>query len=136
MSIYTINSPQVISEEAAGETVIINLETGSYYNLNEEASKLWKPLLVGANLVALKNMVTPHPACGEIESDSKLDAFFSQLIAEGLIKETTQSAPHGAITVDVRNLVLEIFTDMQDLLGLDPIHEVDTEAGWPIQQKQ
>jgi hypothetical protein len=27
--------------------------------------------------------------------------------------------------------VLEVYTDMQDLLLLDPIHEVDEEAGWP-----
>ena len=28
-------------------------------------------------------------------------------------------------------LRFERFTDMQDLLVLDPIHEVDEEAGWP-----
>lgn len=27
--------------------------------------------------------------------------------------------------------MLEKFTDMEDLLLLDPIHEVDVAAGWP-----
>jgi hypothetical protein len=26
---------------------------------------------------------------------------------------------------------LEEFTDLEDILGLDPIHEVDPEKGWP-----
>jgi len=27
--------------------------------------------------------------------------------------------------------VLEVYTDMQDLLLLDPIHDVDETVGWP-----
>ena len=30
--------------------------------------------------------------------------------------------------------VLETYTDMQDLLTLDPIHDVDPQQGWPIQK--
>jgi hypothetical protein len=29
---------------------------------------------------------------------------------------------------------IEKFTDLEDILGLDPIHEVDEEKGWPNKQ--
>ena len=132
---YTINSPQVISEDVSGETVIINLETGTYFNLNEEAAKLWAPLSTSTDLDALKKSVQPEPACEQPEAESLIEAFFEKLISQGLIKKADAgSAVSGPISADVKNLVLDVYTDMQDLLGLDPIHEVETEAGWPVQK--
>ena len=28
--------------------------------------------------------------------------------------------------------VLGVFTDLADLIGIDPVHEVDESAGWPV----
>ena len=129
---YIINSPQVICEDVSGETVIINLETGSYYNLNQEAAKLWARLIGGADLDALKGSAQPQTK----ESGELIEAFFAKLIGEGLIKKTDAALVpiDGQIALDATDLVLEIYTDMQDLLGLDPIHEVEPEAGWPLQK--
>lgn len=135
MKKYAINSPQVISEVASGEAVIINLETGSYYNLGVEAAKIWLPLMDGVAIDALKSKIEPQTQCSKADAENKIDVFIAQLLAEGLIKETEQSAAQlpENISVDVERLELETYTDMQDLLGLDPIHEVSAEAGWPVQ---
>jgi hypothetical protein len=37
----------------------------------------------------------------------------------------------AAATETMQPPVLEPFGDMQDLLLLDPVHEVDEDAGWP-----
>jgi hypothetical protein len=42
------------------------------------------------------------------------------------------SAPRASLAPwSPASLRFERFNDMQDLLILDPIHEVDDEAGWP-----
>ncbi len=128
---YIIAEPHVISESASDETVVINLDTGTYYNLNENASKIWSLFNEGLDFKNAKNIL----ANSDIEKN-KLGEFFDKLLAEGLIKEggIDYSKNIGDISVDFNNLSIEVYTDMQDLLGLDPIHEVESEAGWPEQK--
>src|SRR5205085_959574 len=38
---YRVNSPQVISETVGGETIIVNLATGHYFNLQGTAVDIW-----------------------------------------------------------------------------------------------
>ena len=124
---YIIASPHVISEVASEETVVINLNTGSYYNLNAEASKLWALLVQGVDLDAVLATTTP-------DAVQKMETFFAELIQQGLITQATATASIPAnFSVDASKLVFETYTDMQDLLGLDPIHEVEPQAGWPVQ---
>jgi hypothetical protein len=70
--------------------------------------------------------------------------FIDELQQEGLIVVKEKEESRGAIDLkteskaegkkpDFEAPVLNRYTDMQDLLLLDPIHEVD-ETGWPIQK--
>lgn len=130
MRVYKVASPHVISEDAAGETVVINLDTGSYYNLNAPAGQLWSVLVQGVDLDALTQGFAKEAA-----DAANIEAFLARLIEEGLIVPASAAGvttPQGV--VDTNNLVLEVYTDMQELLGLDPIHEVKAEEGWPVQQ--
>ncbi len=65
--------------------------------------------------------------------------FSRSLAAQGLIVER-QDPVDAAVTLDVarggQGLLkprLETYSDMQDLILLDPVHEVD-ERGWPHAQ--
>lgn len=135
MKKYIVNTKQAISEDTEGETVVINLETGSYYNLNSEASKIWQYLLKGTDIGVLKTKL--KPVNSSAIDESKIDEFIEKLIAESLIAETeiANSLPQADIEIDFANIVIETYTDMQDMLGLDPIHEVEEEAGWPLAKK-
>lgn len=129
MRIYIIASPHVISEAAAEETVVINLNTGSYYNLNADASRLWSLFVQGVDVDAIKEKMREDDA-------GKIEVFFDRLLHEGLIKPATGGVDVPAeLQVNPDRLGLEVFTDMQDLLGLDPIHEVEPGESWPKQQK-
>lgn len=132
---YIVTS-KVVSENIVDETVIINLDSGSYYNLNAEAGKIWSYFIQGCvDIDLLKSKITS----GLNESENAaIESFISKLIDENLIKETDKeciSLLENNISIDTSNLILEVYVDMQDLLGLDPIHEVDPEVGWPVQQK-
>jgi hypothetical protein len=137
-TVYEINTPHVISESLGNETVIINLETGTYHNLNSNAAQIWQNLQQPiATETLLKGIIVENKGFAQTISQALSD-FLAQLLAQGLIRvsihePTARLCP--PIVLDDGTLACESFTDMQDLLGLDPIHEADPSTGWPHQQK-
>ena len=135
-------APQVVSEQYDNEALAINLDSGTYYSLNGASSRVWA--LIGNHepvhaIVQAFNSGDP-PACQEIAT--AVHAFLARLVAEHLIvplepsnllsPSTAPEAIFGAATGGaVPSFGLEVFTDMQDLLLLDPIHDVEAE-GWPV----
>ena len=133
---YRVNSPQVINETIDGEAIMINLATGAYYSLDRVGGDVWTALEQGAGLddvVAFLQQKYEGPvdvmALG-------VQALLDQLAAEELIVPTDEAAGAApdAGTSDIRTPFtaprLDKFTDMQDLILLDPVHEVDS-RGWP-----
>jgi hypothetical protein len=60
--------------------------------------------------------------------------FVDQLIQEGLITPAQQATPPLPIDApagDYAPPAFEIFSDMQEILLLDPVHDVDA-SGWPL----
>lgn len=137
---YEINAPAVISEPMEDEVVVINLDNGCYYNLNMTAAQVWNYLDQGYSLNSIASYAEKiYPGeTANIRSDLKL--FIKRLIDEQLVREA-ESRNVGEIHADgfdgqaYEKPDFEKFSDMQEMLLLDPIHEV-SEAGWPHQKKQ
>jgi hypothetical protein len=131
---YELNNPPMIAELVEGEVIAIDLDRGSYYSLVGPAAEVWSALIAGRSgqeiLAAANTALDQGPA-------ANLQGFVESLLAEQLIRRAapqggapgTPLAPIAPWPGDC--LRFERFTDMQDLLILDPIHEVDDEAGWP-----
>jgi hypothetical protein len=113
--------PDVIGEVIDGEAVLINLATGCYYSVRGAGAQLLQQLLDGVSLEAVRSA---HAA-----TIAEVDRFIDELVSEAILQPTPASSASGATTVE-GDLVLERFTDMQELLLLDPIHDVSS-AGWP-----
>lgn len=135
---YRVNSPQVISETVGGETIIVNLASGHYFSLQGTAVDVWEGVERGesAETIVLRLEQRYEAAYGEIGAavQELLDDFVAAalLVADG---DSTDGAPAVA-QQDVGERVpfvapsFTTFTDMQDIILLDPVHEVDT-RGWP-----
>jgi len=123
MAAYRIRSPQVVHESVAGEVVAIDFATGSYFSLRGPAESVWSALS-GAEARAVD---TVAGAAGAAADAAQVAAFLDQLVELGLLERTGPPAANGA---DTGELVVEHFTDMEDLILLDPVHDV-TDAGWP-----
>jgi hypothetical protein len=132
-----INPEDVVHETVDGEVILISLQTGSYYSLEGSGAQIWAALLDGrcaAEVIAeLEAGCRAEP--GAIRN-AVLD-LVEELMAERLVEpdgpgveEPAQrpEAPAGAVPFVPP--VFHKFTDMQDFLLVDPIHEVG-EAGWP-----
>jgi hypothetical protein len=131
---YRVNAPDVIHQVIDGEAVIINLSRGFYYSLDRVGAEVWDALAQGrsrAEVVAV--IAAAYEGQGV---DAAVTALVDELVAEELIVERAGHACEGgeATRSERRGVfeppILRKYTDLQDLLLLDPIHQVD-EAGWP-----
>jgi hypothetical protein len=119
--------PDVIDEAFDGEAVLVHMGTGCYFSLNATATAIWALLQDGRSAAAIVASLG-----WEL---SQVEAFIERLHAEELVEEAEVDA--GATRVvdppTDEEPVLQRFSDMQDLLMLDPIHDIDLDGdGWPV----
>lgn len=131
---FRVNSPFVISETIQGETIIIHLNTGTYYSLQGSGAEVWESIAGAATAAEIAADVAARYPVAADEAEATVSALIADLAAEELIvpsdaTERGTAAPVPAGTEFVAP-TLSKFTDMQDLVLLDPVHEV-SETGWP-----
>lgn len=131
---YRLNAPEVIQETMEGEALIIHTTTGVYYSLEGTGEFLWKSLLAGHTPaeVGAAFAEAGHGECAATTAAVK--RFAQELAADQLIVPGDQTAtpkPLAGVPQHFTTPSLLKYTDMQDLLLVDPIHEVDPQAGWP-----
>lgn len=122
---YELRGPAVISDEVGGETLAINLDSGAYYVITPGSLAVWAALTSGVPATALLDGASDprQPA---------LEAFVAKLLDAGLLRPVdSPTEPGGVAPWAGEDLQIQEFTDMADLLGLDPIHDADEALGWP-----
>ena len=130
---YQPNSPHIAYQTLDGEVVIVNLANGKYYSLRGSAAFLWGLLEQGC----CEDSIRQRFRGSAEEVVQVLQRFFTELEEEEILLSiesadgiSLPSSDQTGPQIVLERPVLEKFTDMQELLLLDPIHEV-TDAGWP-----
>ena len=138
---YRINNPNVTSEEIDGEIIIVNLLNGNYYSAVGLAAHLWGRIERGDSVGRIRDELLARFADQRDSIEVDLPEFLSKLESEALIVKQSRDgspnepAPNGT-SVDIAMPAtysvpaLSCYSDMQDLLLLDPIHDV-ADVGWP-----
>lgn len=133
---YSMNSPNIVGEKFDEEVVLVNLNSGIYYSLRENAGKIWTLLTLGYSAAQIIALYQQHCSEDPEAIASQISQFIEQLIDQELLVGTHQDLIEAEelflqpMTLFVAP-TLEIFSDMQDILLLDPVHDVD-EQGWPV----
>ncbi len=127
-SSYKINEEFLSHELIDGEVVVIQFDSGNYYSLSGSAALVWQRLVTPASVADLSALFAETPSTAADE----LSAFVSELLKEGLLLPAESGAASTASSAPVAYVkpVLNKYTDMQNLLLADPLHEVQ-ETGWP-----
>lgn len=133
---FRINAPQVITETIDGEAIMINLSTGNYYSVAGTGAEVCGLLEQGAATDAVVETLSQSYDAPRETIARAVEDLIAALQREGLIAPLAGDAP--ALVVAAADGArrpfeaprLEKYTDMQDLVLLDPVHEVD-ERGWP-----
>jgi hypothetical protein len=130
-----VNAPQVVHETIEGEAILINLVTGTYYSLDGVGAEVWGALTTGAEEEALLAAARERYDADPVEVTSRVTELTRHLLDEGLLVESESGPTEGALFPSGRVAfaapVLNTYTDMQEFMLVDPIHDVDVDAGWP-----
>jgi Coenzyme PQQ synthesis protein D (PqqD) len=141
---YRLHNPKVIFETIEGETVIVDLGTGSYFSLVGAGSIVWTELTAGRSLDEILTRLNFEFDAVPREIEKAVSDLLQELVCEGLIiaVQTAAADPRSVESppghLDERPSSkrtfepprLQKFSDMQELLLLDPVHDVDS-TGWP-----
>jgi hypothetical protein len=140
---FRVNTPTVTHETIDGEAVIINLDSGNYYSLVETGSFIWDLLERGASASEVQDLLQQTYQGSAADFDQGVQELLTQLQQENLIVPVDEGpttdpaelhqvrpASNGHEKPLFKTPSLNKYSDMQELLLLDPIHDVD-DAGWP-----
>lgn len=123
------------AEEFEGETVLLDVVRGLYFSLTGSAIELWRVFherrsatealdclclqLAGADRGALQEAI--KSMC-----DNQL------LVPAG--GPPSDGGPARFVVTDkgYARPMVEVFSDLADLISIDPVHEVNAATGWPI----
>jgi hypothetical protein len=143
LMLFRINTPKVIHETIDGETVIVNLDSGNYYSLDAIGADIWDSVGKGVSVDHIIEDISCRYSGKREEIERAVRLFVNGLLQESLISPlesgdaerraayepvATCTPPDGLRPFTAPTL--QKYSDMQELLLLDPIHEVD-ETGWP-----
>lgn len=135
MQCYRIAKPKIVYEVLNTEVIAIDFDTGTYFALPHIAKQVWHlieqqiPLFQMVRILADAYSQEPDAVLADLES------FIAQLLEKGLIEPVEEASFGPTPEIDSLGLKYEApklisYMDIQDLLLLDPIHEV-VESGWP-----
>ena len=137
---FRVNTPTVTHETIDGEAVIINLDSGNYYSLVDVGSFIWGLVEKGASASEVQDIVLQNYQANATDVDRGVQDLLVQLQEENLIVPVDEagaldlsevlSSNNGHEKPSFNPPSLHKYSDMQELLLLDPIHDVD-DAGWP-----
>ncbi len=139
---FTLTSQNIIHETIDDEVVIVDLEKGFYYSLRGTAAQIWMEIIAGVPEGDIIRILSDQYKTDLAKIEAPVKGFIHQLVEENIINPASpqdignkpdQNEPHLIYTSEQGEFsppIIEKFTDMSELLLLDPIHEVD-ETGWP-----
>lgn len=130
---YTLNKEKMYADITDGIAIIINSETGIYYGMNAFTTQIYENLAEGVSAEEIA------AAGAQLDFPATFAAELERLIGEMLAKEILVRAEVPArepqldksiAEADGYALELQEFSDAQELLLADPIHNVKEEEGW------
>ncbi len=131
---YHVNN-RIVAENFDDEMVLIDVDNGIYFSMQGSAAAVWR---------AFETPQVPASACAELTAELtepdrlSVARLIHELAERKLIVEAEAAppAPAGRLSrfaaTSFALPVLGVFTDLADLIAIDPVHEVDDQAGWPV----
>jgi hypothetical protein len=136
---FKLNEPDVSAEDFKTEILSVNLKNGHYYSLRDSAVPVWRLLMEGQDVGTIVKWLAPHYGIAPEALAEEIGLFVTAIETLELIvprPESPASTPAqlpewlAEIPPGYSKPLLETYTEVKDLLMLDPIHDVDV-TGWP-----
>jgi len=137
---YKLNEEKMFFDVTENQAIVIDFTSGIYYGTSSLGSVVLERLLKGNAPEAILRALRGLEGCPET-MEAELAAFIEKLKAsEILIPGETQEGGGETVSpealADGFGLTVDAFTEVQDLILADPIHEVDVEQEWPVMKDE
>ncbi len=113
----------------------MNLSSGHYFSSQGSGGELWALIEAGVTERQMVDFLLLRYGLDDVSARTGVTSFLEQLREYELVQATadlpTPAGPVEAAATPYAAPLLNVYSDMQDLLLLDPIHDV-SEAGWPM----
>jgi hypothetical protein len=134
--IIVANLAVTASENFAGEAVIIHFERGTYFSLRGSGGTIWSFLQAPTSIATITTAVRTQEQLPSTDFETKLTAFVAKLAEHDLITSSLEPPAPPVISAEaVASLStapdLEVYSDLAELIAMDPVHEIDILTGWP-----
>ena len=129
----------VESEVFHDEALVLDLGRGIYFTLPGPARIIWDGISCQATVSEIVDLVRQFYSGERAVIEESVIAFARELQQEFLVGTEGGNFPRTKSALEAPPVQplpytspeFQKFTDIQNLLLLDPIHDVETEAGWP-----
>lgn len=137
---YRVQAPEVIADVIDGEVVIMNLKSGCYFSSDGVGTDCWEALASGLSVDQLVGQLAERYPDDRAAIGPAVEGFVQDLVSHELIAPSDAPSSNAVLPSSSNGTrfqppVLNVYSDMQDLLLLDPIHDVDA-SGWPTPKSE
>lgn len=136
MKAYQLDSTNIAQEVFDNEAVLINIPEGKYYSVRGTTGiRVLEILKEPIGLESIWEIIQNEFQLDEESAKNEIAFFVNQLEIEKIVDFSTEVSSiqinPSPIKLPYEKVELEIFDDMQELIMLDPVHDVESFKGWP-----
>jgi len=137
--VYSIDVAEVVSDIIDGEAVMLHRLSGDYFSTAGIGCLIWQWIGEGQSRSRIVNRVKASFVGDPAEIERSVDSFLDELIIHKLVCETANGIESSAATSMAAEAspqafvppVLHVYSDIRDMMILDPVHDLSEEAHWP-----
>jgi Coenzyme PQQ synthesis protein D (PqqD) len=143
--VYCIEKAEVVSDIIDGEAIMLHRTFGDYFSTEGVGGLIWQWIGEGRSRSQILNMLNARFSASLAEIATAVDSFLDDLVAHKLVRqivEGDESATETLIEPQKTNAEVEfvrptlhVYSDIRNMVLLDPIHDVDENSGWPMPRR-
>jgi hypothetical protein len=133
MDFLTINN-RIVADDFDDEMVLIDVQKGLYFSMRGSAKEVWKAFKEPQSQAALLAAFADQYSAEQVdEIKLAIDKMAEhELLVSSAPPKKDAAAVYALSGVPFVAPSVDVFTDMAELIAIDPVHEVDEAAGWPV----
>lgn len=131
------NNMSISAERFGDEIVAIHFLKGTYFSIRGSAIALWDWLQLGVSQADLATMLSKRYGLSAEQGKSTVEvaiSLFQQyelVVDDASVLSASDDYNTNAGPECFEEPMVEAFQDLQELIAIDPVHEVDPMQGWP-----
>ncbi len=138
--VYSIDMAEVVSDVIDGEAVMLHRLSGDYFSTDGIGCQIWQWIGEGQSRSRIVNRLKAGFVGDPAEIERAVDSFLDELVIHKLAHEAPNGVESTTVTAmesdaspkaDFVPPALHVYSDIRNMIVLDPVHDLSDEADWP-----